>query len=444
QPKPCLSDLPVELQRQIIMETYDLVCRTFNAIVAPYALSCICLFRDEKDLLGNLRQLRTLLSSKPTQHLCMADTLVLKEWIWIYGVNPYFYHDLPTIGSFVLLNSLVALLFLVSLPYTLPVAVFKTSVRLHARFRLSGKFKINLPNIRRVVWTVFKQDPKWLLSRSVKLLLRIPQLEELALVIDERSNNLDCLAQSLSQLHTLRKLELDFRFRKDKLGSPRNYEIHKFGKVIAANSNLTHLKLKNSGTGDNADLSHMFSYVSADRPLKLEHLTLSGLFFGEEAITPHIRSLTSFHLSNGVYLRLLLAEGIFPPHPRITSLSFVGGCQGEPIFETIARHSASLTHLSIYAWKFYDLLERIANETILLRCTDLQELVFYYHRNVSGPYPQVTPEMEKALTIVARLQTSLILVITAYDVFKCCVQHCRLSRNPLLRDLSKRIVFQKS
>ncbi len=257
---------------------------------------------------------------------------------------------------------------------------------------------------------MLKQDPKWLLSRSVKLLLRIPQLEELALVIDERSNNLNSLAQSLSQLHTLRKLELDFRFRKDKLGSPRNYEIHKFGKVIAANPNLTHLKLKNSGTGDNSDLSRMFSYVPADRPLKLEHLTLSGLFFGEEGITPHICSLTSFHLSNGVYLRLLLAEGIFPPvismdyagpdsreyfdqHPRITSLSFVGGCQGVPIFETIARHSASLTSLSIYAWKFYDLLERIANETVLLRCTNLQELVFYYHRNVYDPYPQVTPEM---------------------------------------------------
>lgn len=133
------------------MQDLRLVCRTFNAIVAPYALSRICLFRDEEDLLGNLRQLRTLLSSKPTPHLCMADTLVLKEWIWIYGVNRYFYHDLPTIGSFVLLNSLVALLFLVSLPYTLPVAVFKASVRLHAIFRLSCKFKVNLPNIRRVV-----------------------------------------------------------------------------------------------------------------------------------------------------------------------------------------------------------------------------------------------------------------------------------------------------
>lgn len=257
---------------------------------------------------------------------------------------------------------------------------------------------------------MFKQDPKWLLSRSVKLLLRIPQLEELSLVIDERSNNLDSLAQSLSHLHALRKLELDFRFRNDKLGSPRNYEIHKFGKVIAANPSLTHLKLKNSGTGDNADLSRMFGHVPADRPLKLEHITLSGLFFGEEAIVPHIRSLTSFHLSNGVYLRLLLAEGIFPPvigmdyagpdsreyfdqHPRITSLSFVGGCQGVPVFETIARHSASLISLTIYAWRFYDLLERIANETVLLRCTNLQELVFYYHRNTDSTYPQVTPEM---------------------------------------------------
>jgi len=161
-----------------------------------------------------------------------------------------------------------------------------------------------------------------------------------------------------------------------------------------------------------------------------------------------------------VYLRLLLAEAIFPPiismdyagpdsreyfdqHPRITSLSFVGGCQGVPIFETIAQHCASLTSLSIYAWSFYTLLERIPNETVLLRCTNLNELVFYYHHNAHGPDPHVTPEMEKSLTVVARLQPSLILVITAYDVFKCCVQHCRWSRNPLLRDLGRRIVFQK-
>jgi hypothetical protein len=182
QPKPCLGDLPVELQRQIIMEVstprtisslpsqlppqflkdpnmtfHDLqvlrlVCRTFNAIVAPYVLSCICLFRDEKDLLGNLRQLRTLLSSKPNQHLSMADTLVLKEWTWIYGVSPYLsYNDLPTIGPLIFLNSLIALLFLVSLPYTLPTVTFKTGIRLSARFHLWRKYKINLPNIRRVV-----------------------------------------------------------------------------------------------------------------------------------------------------------------------------------------------------------------------------------------------------------------------------------------------------
>ena len=151
------SALPLQFLKVPNMTFHDLqnlrlVCRTFNTIVAPHVLSCICLFRDEKDLLGNLRQLRTLLSSKPTQHLSMADTLVLKEWIWIYGVSPYLsYNDLPTIGPLILLNSLIALLFLVSLPYTLPTATFKTGVRLHARFYLWRNSKVNLPNIRRVV-----------------------------------------------------------------------------------------------------------------------------------------------------------------------------------------------------------------------------------------------------------------------------------------------------
>lgn len=134
------------------LQVLRLVCRTFNAILAPYVLSCICLFRDEKDLLGNLRQLRTLLSSKPNQHLSMADTLILKEWTWIYGVSPFLsYNELPTIGPLVLLNSLIALLCLVSLPYTLPTATFKTGIRLNARFHLWRNSKIILPNIRRVV-----------------------------------------------------------------------------------------------------------------------------------------------------------------------------------------------------------------------------------------------------------------------------------------------------
>lgn len=233
-------------------------------------------------------------------------------------------------------------------------------------------------------------------------------------MIDERSHNLDYLTKSLSELRHLRKLELDFRFREDKAISPRNYEIHKFGKVIAANPNLTHLILKNSGTGDNANLSCMLSYVPADRPLRLEHISLSGLFFGEEAIGPHIRSLTSFHLSHGVYLQVLLAEGIFPPvmsmdyigpdsieyfdrHPRITSLSFTRGCQGVPIFEIIARHSATLISLNIFAWSFYSLLDRAQSEALFLQCTNMQELVFYYHRKTNFPDPHVhvhvTPEM---------------------------------------------------
>ena len=228
----------------------------------------------------------------------------------------------------------------------------------------------------------------------------MPQLDELTLVIDERSHNLDYLTKSLSELHHLRKLELDFRFREDKVTSPRNYEIDKFGKVLAANPDLTHLKLKNSGTGDNANLARMFSYIPADRPLRLEHISLSGLFFGEEAIAPHIRSLASFHLSHGVYLQVLLAEGIFPPimsmdyigpdsieyfdrHPRITSLSLTRGCQGVPIFDIIARHSATLTSLSIFAWNFYSLLDRPQSEAVLPQCTNLQELVFYYHPKTS-------------------------------------------------------------
>ncbi|KAK2462661.1 hypothetical protein APHAL10511_005394 [Amanita phalloides] len=473
QSSACLSDLPVELQRRIIIEflkdpntNFDelkvlrLVCRKFNAVVVPFVLSCICPFRDETDLLGNLCQLGALLSPKPRQHLYVTETLVLKEWIWIYGVNRHFsYRDLP-IGSFVLLNSLLALLLLVSLPYTLPLVTFKTGIRLNARFLLSGDSRINLPNIRRVVWTVYRQDPKWLLRRTAKLLIRTTQLNELVLVIDERSRKLDYLVDCLAELGSLRKLEVDFRFRKDKLDSPRNYDIHKFGKLIAANPNLTHLRLKNSGTGDNANLSLMLRYIPADRPLKLEHLSISGLFFGEEAIVPHIQSLISFHFSHGTYLRVLLSAGIFPPvmsmdyispdsmeyfnlHPRITGLSLKRGCQGVPIFEIMARHAATLTHLSVYSWSFYFSFEQLQNETYFLKCTKLEELVLHYYPKDPLFQVHVTPEMDKALSVIARLPQPLTVVITAFDVFKCCVKHCHQSRNRLVRDLGNRIVLQK-
>jgi len=44
------------------------------------------------------------------------------------------------------------------------------------------------------------------------------------------------------------------------------------------------------------------------------------------------------------------------------------------------------------------------------------------------------------LPIIARLQSSLTLVITDLPVFKACVNHCRQSQDLLIHDLAGRIV----
>ena len=48
-----------------------------------------------------------------------------------------------------------------------------------------------------------------------------------------------------------------------------------------------------------------------------------------------------------------------------------------------------------------------------------------------------------ALPIIARLPRLLTLVITDLAVFKVCIKRCSQSQNPLVRDLVKRIVYEK-
>ena len=247
-----------------------------------------------------------------------------------------------------------------------------------------------------------REDPKWVLSHTVKLILQFPKLDELTLVIDEELEEYDYFIERICQIHKLRKLKIVLKFVARYRYAPREDDIDKIGKIIAANPDLTHLVIDKFSCGRPYSLFHILRYVRS--PLKLEHLSvLSPHFEGSFAIVPHIHSLTSCHFSDSQFLAALLAEEVFPPimglddiddltitylnrHPRITNLSFHKVRQEEfgAVFEILVRHANTFTDLGIEATSLVDCLSNERNESLLLQCTNLEQLTF-------NPYPPWHP-----------------------------------------------------
>ena len=48
-----------------------------------------------------------------------------------------------------------------------------------------------------------------------------------------------------------------------------------------------------------------------------------------------------------------------------------------------------------------------------------------------------------ALSIIARLPRLLTLVITDLEALQVCIKHCSQSQNPRVRDLVKRVMYEK-
>ncbi|KAM6495309.1 hypothetical protein JOM56_009932 [Amanita muscaria] len=489
QPNTFLTNLPVELQECIIVQfardpdtTFDqlkdlrLVSQTFDVLCSRKCMSCIRLFRRGDNLLANLRQLHGLLPSKhKSHHIDYPKTLIIENWRWVYG-NKHFlsFREMRNSGQWVpgiILNStlfpFIYFLEFLFTPQVLPVRVFNSVVRFKARRRLSHTNTLDMPNIRRVEWTAGGGDPNWTTSRTVKLLLEFPQLTELSLVIDEEQD-IGYFSRSLSKLHNLQKLRLKkVQYWPGKSYIPQSLPMDEFRAVIAGNPMLTHLELFQSCC-PKASLSRMFEQVPSNRPLALEHLGISDNFRDTDAILPHLGSLKSIYIrscwSSTIFM-LMHQERIFPPavktihadnrfidyisfHPAITALSvhnYYNDTAGTMILETMARHGETLEYFSTCASSLGRCLNKVRNELLLLQCTHLRQLVLRYDNILfySGTEINISSTFELGLTVIARMQRSLTLVITDMVGFKACLKMCQNSSNPLLRDLSWRIVFER-
>ncbi|KAF8331532.1 hypothetical protein F5887DRAFT_1286896, partial [Amanita rubescens] len=483
-------DLPPEIHYRIIAEfikdlrtSFDdikalrLVCKRFNAIVKPKVYtSHIKAFQFEnffdEDVLSNVRQLQTLLSSRPNEQLNLATTLFIGKWDWLCGTRNFVafreVHPIDYIFMNAALTGLYVLLSIMSPRLVVFCAPLRTFAKL--RLRVPCALKFNLPNISCVVWDVWLNDPKWIMSRTTKLLQQLPRLNELFLIMDEALEELNHLVNCISKLHNLRKLGFNFYHDfpdRSLFYTPRdpnfNFRINAVGKIIAANPNLTHLELIHSSTQlwvfQHIDLAQMLAYLPADSPLKLEHICFSHTFHNSAALAPYIRTLASVDLGNSSMLYHLRKQSIFPPtvtlrkinqlaieyldlHPQIVSLTIYSPCHESlhsAIMRILCRHSKTLTHLGIFSLTLCQCIDQTENELAFLQCANLKQLVLYYHKHDQN---WTQKKMEILLPLIANLPNSLTLVVNQIWACEMCSKFCSQSQNPFLRDLASRIVYE--
>ncbi len=140
-----------------------LVCRRFDAIVKPRVSSYISAFqsfRNDPDLLSNVRQLLTLFSSIQNEQLNMTTTVCIRSWYWLNGARVTIpFRDLPII-QYIFLNARMLVVFSLILPIMhpriLPKRVLRFGLRTFAKLRLyvPCKLKFNLPNVSCVMCVV--------------------------------------------------------------------------------------------------------------------------------------------------------------------------------------------------------------------------------------------------------------------------------------------------
>ncbi|KAF8346544.1 hypothetical protein F5887DRAFT_959632 [Amanita rubescens] len=472
------TDLPYEMQEYIVLEAIDdpsttfdelkalrLVCKLFNQIIAPRVLFCLAMFNYRYTILDNIRQFRALSSSRQRGDLHTARKLTIHGWEWNYRGPFVSYRSLPHIGLLIWANIMVSgyhCFNFLSKPKILPMSIYNGTLQIYGRFCLSRTPRLNLPNIRSVVWKTRKGDPKWVLSHTVKLFLQFAELEELSLDIDQEHYEYNYLIGCVCKLHKLRKLKITLRYTLTRFEMPRENQIDKLGKIIAANPDLTHLDLAYFSSAESYSLTDLFRHVPSDRPLKLEHLGISDVFEPSFAFMPHIRSLTSCKFSNSQLLEPLLAQEVFPPimdlgsfddltvayltrHPGLTSLTLRNIDSGDTgnMLRILIRHSKTLTCLKMFGSVLVRALQDEQNAALLHQYYNLRRLVLFYHlsSNISYFFP---PLLEDTLFFASRLGKSLTLVFTDHAIFRECRERCVRSRSdPSLRDLARRIAYER-
>ena len=137
-----------------------LVCKRFNAIVKPKVYSShikAFQFRNilDEDVLSNVRQLLTLLSSQPNEQLNLATTLFIGKWDWLCGTRDFVAFRQVHLIDYIFINATLTGLY-VLLSIMSPRLVVFCALRTFAKLRLCVPctLKFNLPNVSCVVYAV--------------------------------------------------------------------------------------------------------------------------------------------------------------------------------------------------------------------------------------------------------------------------------------------------
>ena len=233
------------------------------------------------------------------------------------------------------------------------------------------------------------------------MVLSLPQLAELELYVCQTAD-MPYISRCLLGICNLNKLVLSVEHPVGNFNRP-SQPINSFGELISRNPNLSHFALLSTTEGPH-DLSTLLQHIPPERPLNLEHVSVGNNCTNLRALLPHIRSLHSFKFyfrqrsatnSNGWCLTLSEAN-VFPPtidvelldwelikylnrHPGVVSLTIqdtrrnIALC--EALTKVLARHSENLRYLALSGWTLYTMLCAVRNETNLLRCSNLEEVV---------------------------------------------------------------------
>jgi len=137
------------------LKALRLVCKLFNEIIAPRVLLCLAMFKYPYTILGNIRQFRALSSPSQRSDLHTARKLTIHTWEWNYNGPFVSYRSQPHICRFIRANIMVSgyhcLNFLFK-PKNLPMSIYDGTLQMYGRFCLSHTPRLNLPNIRSVVY----------------------------------------------------------------------------------------------------------------------------------------------------------------------------------------------------------------------------------------------------------------------------------------------------
>lgn len=495
-----MLELPIEIhlgiQNQLLndpdttmgqLRSLRLVCKMFDNIWLPFAMTNMALIPSNlaHPPYGALVQyLQFLVHGKG--NTTNYTTLTIRNWHRFETELDRFSTDIRQLWGEGLMKTLIWILFLIfthfiialaSLifylllllvqPHKIPYHISRVFNARRARNQVASlPGKLDVSSIRCCRLFIDSRERDWAMDHSAKVLLSLPQLTELELGISMYTD-LEYVVRRLAPLNRLRKLTL-------LRATVTSFHIRSLSTLIAHNGNLTHLDydlLPNVPQ----DLAELFSDVSTDRPLRLYHMSLNSACTNFEALAPHVQSLFSFEYHSGPrnpWCIPFVGAEVFPPtikvesidqnlitfietHPGIASLSIATSRVPQDVvpeslglFQVLRPHTETLRRLSLNTKLFALSIQNTENEMSFLQCSkNLRELVLeadaslldYQNSNIGIHNEQ------RLFPVIALLSRSLTVVIRTQDkaIFHLCVEFCLGSENSLIRDLVRRIAYER-